>query len=82
MKKSKIDSQGYYHEMQNVYLFQQMQQEKIQHENLHSSLLNRRVARNKCGGGKDESFLISVVPGISMLVRIFTPVTVIKGRTK
>ena len=82
MKKSKIDSQGYYHEMQNVYLFQQMQQEKIQHENLHSSLLNRRVARNKRGGGKDESFLISVVPGISMLVRIFRPVTVIKRQTK
>ena len=82
MKKSKIDSQGYYHEMQNVYLFQQMQQEKIQHENLHSSLLNRRVARNKRGGGKDESFLISVVPGISMLVRIFRPVTVIKRKNK
>ena len=82
MKKSKIDSQGYYHEMQNVYLFQQMQQEKIQHENLHSSLLNRRAARNKRGGGKDESFLISVVPGISMLVRIFRPVTVIKRKNK
>ena len=82
MKKSKIDSQGYYHEMQNVYLFQQMQQEKIQHENLHSSILNRRVARNKRGGGKDESFLISVVPGISMLVRIFRPVTVIKRKNK
>ena len=76
MKKSKIDSQGYYHEMQNVYLFQQMQQEKIQHEKLYSSLLNNR------GGGKDESFLISVVPGISMLVRIFRPVTVIKRKTK
>ena len=82
MKKSKIDSQGYYHEMQNVCLFQQMQQEKIQHENLHSSLLNRRAARNKRGGGKDESFLISVVPGISMLVRIFRPVTVIKRKNK
>ena len=34
MKKSKMDSQGYYHEMQNGYLFRQMQQEKIQHENL------------------------------------------------
>ena len=29
-----MDSQSYYREMQNGYLFQQMQQEKIQHENL------------------------------------------------
>ena len=29
-----MDSQGYYHEMQNGYLFRQMQQEKIQLENL------------------------------------------------
>ena len=69
---------------------------------MYSSLPNRRVARNKRGGGKDEPllislvpvtrnkrgggkdepFLISVVPGISMVVRIFTPVTVIKRRTK
>ena len=48
----------------------------------YSSLPNRRVARNKHGGGKDEPFLISVVPGISMVVRIFRPVTVIKKRTK
>ena len=34
MKKRKMDSQGYYHEMQNGYLFQKIQQEKIQHENL------------------------------------------------
>ena len=34
----------------------------------YSSLPNRRVARNKCGGGKDEPFLISVVPVISMVV--------------
>ena len=33
-KKNKMDLQGYYHEMENRYLFQQMQQEKIQHENL------------------------------------------------
>ena len=33
-EKSKVDSQGYYHEIQNGYLFRQMQQEKIQHENL------------------------------------------------
>ena len=33
-EKSNMDSQGYYHEMQNGYLFRQMQQEKIQHENL------------------------------------------------
>ena len=26
------------------------------------------VARNKCGDGKDEPFLISVVPGISVVV--------------
>ena len=30
----------------------------------YSSLPNRLVARNKRGGGKDEPFLISVVPGI------------------
>ena len=41
----------------------------------YSSLPNRRVARNKRGGGKDEPFLISVVPGISMVVRSFTPIT-------
>ena len=29
-----MNSQGYYHEMQNGYLYRQMQQEKIQHENL------------------------------------------------
>ena len=29
-------------------------------------------------GGKDEPFLIRVVRGISMVVRIFRPVTVIK----
>ena len=34
MKKSKMNSQGYYHEMKNGYLFRQMQQEKMQHENL------------------------------------------------
>ena len=44
----------------------------------YSSLPNRRVARNKRGGGNDEPFFISVVPGISMLVRILRSVTVIK----
>ena len=34
----------------------------------YSSLSNRRVSRNKHGGGKDEPFLISVVPGISVIV--------------
>ena len=34
----------------------------------YSSLLNRRVARKKRGGGKDEPFLISVVPGINVVV--------------
>ena len=29
MKKSKMDSQGYYHEMQNGYLFRQMQHENL-----------------------------------------------------
>ena len=48
----------------------------------YSSLPNRRVARNKRGGGNDEPFFISVVPGISMLVRIPRSVTVIKKRTK
>ena len=28
-KKNKIDSEGHYHEMQNEYLFRQMQQENI-----------------------------------------------------
>ena len=36
-EKSNMDSQGCYHEMQNGYLFRQMQQEKIQHENLVSN---------------------------------------------
>ena len=34
----------------------------------YSSLPNRRGARNKRDGGKDEPFLISVVPGISVVV--------------
>ena len=34
MKKIKMDSKGYYHEIQNGYLFRKMQQGKIQHENL------------------------------------------------
>ena len=34
----------------------------------YSSLLNKRVAWNKGGGRKDEPFLISVVPVISMVV--------------
>ena len=34
----------------------------------YSSLLNRRVARNKRGGGNDEPFFISVVPGINMFL--------------
>ena len=33
-EKSNMDSQGCYHEMQNGYLFRQMQQEKIQQGNL------------------------------------------------
>ena len=33
----------------------------------YSSLANRRVARKKRGDGKDEPFLISVVPGISVV---------------
>ena len=37
-------------------------------KNTYSSLPNRRAARNKPGGGEDEPFLISVVPGISMVV--------------
>ena len=35
---------------------------------IYFSLPNRRAARNKRGGGKDEPFLISVVPGISVVV--------------
>ena len=46
------------------------------------AIFNYRGPRNKRGVGKDESFLISVVPGISIVVRIFRPVTVIKRRTK
>ena len=34
----------------------------------YSSFRNSRVARNKRGGGKDEPFLISVVPVISVVV--------------
>ena len=34
----------------------------------YSSLSNRRVARDKRGCGKDEPFLISVVPVISVVV--------------
>ena len=49
---------------------------------IYSSLPNRRGSRNKRGSGKDEPFLIGVVAGISMVVRIFTPVAVIKRRTK
>ena len=41
-------------------------------------IFNKRGARNKRGGGNDEPFFISVVPGISMLVRILRSVTVIK----
>ena len=44
----------------------------------YSSLPNRRVSRNKRGGGKDEPFFISMVHGINMLVRILRPVAVIK----
>ena len=36
--------------------------------NMYSSLPNRCVAQNKRGGGKDEPFLISVVPVISVAV--------------
>ena len=32
-----------------------------------SSLPNRRVARNKSGGGKDEPLSVSAAPGISMV---------------
>ena len=54
----------------------------LEYVSLYSSLPNRRVARSKCGGGKDQPFVISVVPGISMVVRIFRLVTVIKRTTK
>ena len=50
--------------------------------NIYSCLPNRRVVRNKRGGGKDEPFFFSVVPGISMVVRILWSVTLIKRRTK
>ena len=46
------------------------------------AIFNKRGAHNKCGGGKDEPLLISMVPGISMVVRIFRPVTAIKRRKK
>ena len=35
--------------------------------NTYSSLPNRHVARNKHGGGKDDPFLISVVPMIGVV---------------
>ena len=37
-------------------------------ESVYSSLPNKRVARNKCDGGKDEPFLNIVVLGISVVV--------------
>ena len=46
------------------------------------AIFNKRGVRNKRGGGKDEPLLISMVPGISMVVRIFRPVTTIKRRKK
>ena len=49
---------------------------------MYSSLPNRRVAWKKRGGEKDEPFFISVVPGISMVVRIFKSVIVIKRKNK
>ena len=55
---------------------------KQQIENTYSSFPNRRVARSVRGGEKDEPFVISVVPGISMVARIFRSVTVITRRTK
>ena len=60
----------YYHEVDKIAM------------NEYSSLPNRCVAQNKHGGEKDEPFLISMVPGISILVRIFRPVTVIKRRKR
>ena len=42
-----------------------------QEKSKYSSLPNRSAARNKLGEGKDEPFFISVVSGISMVVRIF-----------
>ena len=45
---------------------------------IYSSLPNGRVARNKRDGEKDELFLITVVPGISMVVKVFRLVTEIK----
>ena len=48
---------------------------------IYSSLPNRRGSRSKRGGGKDEPFLISVVPK-SMVLKIFRPVTAIKRRTR
>ena len=48
----------------------------------YSSLPNRCVAWNMHGGGKDELFFISAAPGISMVVRIFRSVSVMKRRTK
>ena len=47
---------------------------------IYSSLPNGRVARNKRDGEKDELFLITVVPGISMVVKVFRPVTEIKKK--
>ena len=35
---------------------------------IYSSLSNSSAARNKCGGGEDEPFLISAVLGISVVV--------------
>ena len=40
----------------------------------YSSFPNSRGAWNKCGGRKVGPFLISVAPGISVVVGIFRPV--------
>ena len=70
----------------NIFVMDNFYSLQIDHSFLiaiiYSSHPNRRVAWNKHGGGKDEPFLTSVVPGISMVGRIFGPVTVIKRRTK
>ena len=46
---------------------------------IYSSLPNGRGAWNKRGGRKDGPCLISVVPGISVVVGISRPVIFLKG---
>ena len=71
-----------FHKIHNFVSIRKSDQWNIAVSSTYSSLPNRRGARNKRGGGKDEPFLISVLSGISIVERIFRPASVIKRKTK